>query len=653
MSVKTHGNTLQQKPPTSVSRFAAFCNSMASKTTELSTRAFEQLGTLAAVIDENSLHRQASSSDPSAATPSTSVPISHGAEESDKQRTQSSGAEVVTNTKSPADSNAEQYPSQMPPLVPLHSATLAPPPQPRVINIGPPKSSTQMIDFLKYPDPSGHEFSSSLKSTDQEHVDVNSGDTTVPITAKNGAVGVRGPLPGTRQNDATTVMNKVNRLSTTLTPPLYTPVPKEAAQPSNETAATTTTTTTTTTTATISGTISIASGVTPPNVGQSPIKENDGHTRDGDTSGRTSSGTDTAVTNNSAASVPQNADFDNPKDLRSNRETGRILAAQTIATVTSAAAAAASQRSPQQPTSTTGNRQPNVTPNTVHARGASQNTGSFAVANIVRRQRRSTYKMSVIGDSGIGKTCMIAAMMGYEYSAARKATVGMACETLEITFNDGFTVAMEIYDTAGSERYNSLASGYLRMMDIVAIAYDSRKPSYTADISAWSSLVDSSCRARKVTKILVRTKCDAASDKDYDEKGRQLAEQIGAATYFATSAMKRTNIDTMTQFCASMARTTAGVLPVWTALGTDDQKMSQATVPIQYGDASALSYPALSSHPHAALVLPEDDGDFVDITHSAYYTVDKRGNSIITLSQDKHDRPGESERAATKKNSCC
>jgi Ras-related protein Rab-5C len=80
-------------------------------------------------------------------------------------------------------------------------------------------------------------------------------------------------------------------------------------------------------------------------------------------------------------------------------------------------------------------------------------------------------KVVILGDSGVGKTCLVNRLVFNMYINYTNPTIGAAFASYRV--NDDFIY--EIWDTAGQERFHSLLPMYLRNADIIFIVIDINK----------------------------------------------------------------------------------------------------------------------------------------------------------------------------------
>ena len=72
------------------------------------------------------------------------------------------------------------------------------------------------------------------------------------------------------------------------------------------------------------------------------------------------------------------------------------------------------------------------------------------------------FKVVVLGDRGVGKTCLVLRFIEGFYSSVHQSTVGAFFLTKKVTLEDGQKMTMQLWDTAGQERYRAITSAYYR-----------------------------------------------------------------------------------------------------------------------------------------------------------------------------------------------
>uniref|UniRef100_A0A8C9W3U1 small monomeric GTPase n=1 Tax=Scleropages formosus TaxID=113540 RepID=A0A8C9W3U1_SCLFO len=71
------------------------------------------------------------------------------------------------------------------------------------------------------------------------------------------------------------------------------------------------------------------------------------------------------------------------------------------------------------------------------------------------------FKLLLIGDSGVGKSCLLLRFADDTYTESYISTIGVdfKIRTIEL---DGKTIKLQIWDTAGQERFRTITSSYYR-----------------------------------------------------------------------------------------------------------------------------------------------------------------------------------------------
>lgn len=70
--------------------------------------------------------------------------------------------------------------------------------------------------------------------------------------------------------------------------------------------------------------------------------------------------------------------------------------------------------------------------------------------------RVPTFKMVIIGDSGVGKSSLLVRFVRNEFDNQIRSTISAAFLSRRVSTGDGEAVNFEIWDTAGQERFRSL-----------------------------------------------------------------------------------------------------------------------------------------------------------------------------------------------------
>ncbi|GAA5885422.1 hypothetical protein JCM3774_005223 [Rhodotorula dairenensis] len=151
------------------------------------------------------------------------------------------------------------------------------------------------------------------------------------------------------------------------------------------------------------------------------------------------------------------------------------------------------------------------------------------------------FKLLLIGDSGVGKSCLLLRFADDTYTESYISTIGVdfKIRTIEL---EGKTVKLQIWDTAGQERFRTITSSYYRGAHGIIVVYDVTDQDTFANVKQWLQEIDRyACEG--VNKLLVGNKSDLTSKKVVDYAvAKEFADQIGVSL-LETSAKNATNVE--------------------------------------------------------------------------------------------------------------
>ena len=78
----------------------------------------------------------------------------------------------------------------------------------------------------------------------------------------------------------------------------------------------------------------------------------------------------------------------------------------------------------------------------------------------------------MVGESGVGKSSLTIRFVSNHFKEHGQPTIGASFLSKTLPIQSGGTIKFNIWDTAGQEKYRSLASLYYRGVDIAIIVYD-------------------------------------------------------------------------------------------------------------------------------------------------------------------------------------
>lgn len=135
-------------------------------------------------------------------------------------------------------------------------------------------------------------------------------------------------------------------------------------------------------------------------------------------------------------------------------------------------------------------------------------------------------KLIIIGDAGVGKTCILLKYVGEDFQAPHISTIGKYHPPNKIVGIDfkinviklnGKSVKVQIWDTAGQERFRTITQTYYRGAQGVILAYDCTSEESFANVNTWVQQVNMHAQ-KGVQKILLANKADMSEKKVISEE---------------------------------------------------------------------------------------------------------------------------------------
>ena len=148
-------------------------------------------------------------------------------------------------------------------------------------------------------------------------------------------------------------------------------------------------------------------------------------------------------------------------------------------------------------------------------------------------------KIVLLGDSGVGKTSLVRRWLTNSFNENQTPTIGTAFIKTTFTFR-GQENDVQVWDTAGEEKYRSMAPIYVQGAFAAVLVYDRTCKSTLDNIKIWLQQIKSI--DKQIPYILCGNKSDMVDECEVDlEEGIAFAESINTH-HFATSAVSGINV---------------------------------------------------------------------------------------------------------------
>ena len=134
-------------------------------------------------------------------------------------------------------------------------------------------------------------------------------------------------------------------------------------------------------------------------------------------------------------------------------------------------------------------------------------------------------KVLVIGDSGVGKTCLLLRFCDKTYMNSHLATIGVDFKTKIIEVEEK-KIKITVWDTAGQDRFKTITESFYKNSMGVLLTYAVDDEESFENIESWMRQINEKSN-EDICKILVGNKSDSKKRVIEYDKGKELAEKYG------------------------------------------------------------------------------------------------------------------------------
>ncbi|XP_044127423.1 ras-related protein Rab-19 [Bufo gargarizans] len=152
------------------------------------------------------------------------------------------------------------------------------------------------------------------------------------------------------------------------------------------------------------------------------------------------------------------------------------------------------------------------------------------------------FKIILIGDSNVGKTCVVQRFQSGVFTDKYQNTIGVDFTVKSLNI-DGKKVKVQVWDTAGQERFRTIAQSYYRSAHGAIIAYDITQRQTFESVPHWIHEVEK-YGAANLMLMLIGNKSDLVEKRQIlFEDACTFAEKHGLGAVLETSAKEYHNIE--------------------------------------------------------------------------------------------------------------
>ena len=155
--------------------------------------------------------------------------------------------------------------------------------------------------------------------------------------------------------------------------------------------------------------------------------------------------------------------------------------------------------------------------------------------------KRKVMRLSFLGDSGVGKTCIINKYLFDQFSETHNSSVGIEKIDKKVKMNDGNELKVIIWDTAGQERFKAMSTNTVKGAQGIVLVFDITKKATFESLPKW--IKETKNIKDNIPIVLFGNKCDLLEESVVDNDEAMKFAKDNDMDYFETSAKQNINIE--------------------------------------------------------------------------------------------------------------
>ena len=154
--------------------------------------------------------------------------------------------------------------------------------------------------------------------------------------------------------------------------------------------------------------------------------------------------------------------------------------------------------------------------------------------------QRKVIRISLLGDAAVGKTSILNTFLNIEFSSSTVSNIGIEKQNIKMKMKDGKEMKIIIWDTAGQDRFHSIATSTIKNSQGIVVSFDVTNKKSFENVPNWLDDIRSS--NNKIPVILFGNKCDLIDKRVVEEEEAEAFSKENNLLYFETSAKENINI---------------------------------------------------------------------------------------------------------------
>ena len=155
----------------------------------------------------------------------------------------------------------------------------------------------------------------------------------------------------------------------------------------------------------------------------------------------------------------------------------------------------------------------------------------------------TVYKVLLLGDSTVGKTCFLLRYCDKTFQEAHLSTIGLDYRLKTMTLQNGKNIKLQIWDTAGQDRFRAITKNYYKGANGIILIYDITNLQSYENVKNWIAQIREQANPNVVI-YLAGNKIDVVEELRMvkTEDGQKIADEF-KLPFYETSAKSGINVN--------------------------------------------------------------------------------------------------------------
>ena len=162
-------------------------------------------------------------------------------------------------------------------------------------------------------------------------------------------------------------------------------------------------------------------------------------------------------------------------------------------------------------------------------------------------QHDALFKVIIVGDTGVGKTCILQRLIKQQFEEEHNVTIGVEFGNFGMVMREQTHVKLQIWDTAGQESFRSITRLFYKDSDAVFVCFDLTCRKSFDDLKSWLEEVNNNT-SNNLVRYLVGNFADLPDERVVSsEEATAFMREHGFMHYLETSAKSGQNVNELFQ----------------------------------------------------------------------------------------------------------